>query len=51
MLARQIKHCQDLGVVQMSCDAIEVDGYTKKVPAERINGGQASGYFVWPLKG
>ena len=51
MLARQIKHCQDLGVVQISCDAIRVDGYTKKVPAERINGGQASGYFVWPLMG
>ena len=61
MLARQIKHCQDLGVVKMSCDAIRVDGYEVdgntsydagySGNAQRVNGGMASGYYVWPLMG
>ena len=61
MLARQIKHCKDIGVTKMTCDAIRVDGYSTNGKmgydagytgdSQRVNGGMASGYYVWPLMG
>jgi hypothetical protein len=61
MLARQIKHCKDIGVTKMTCDAIRVDGYEVDGKtsydagysgnSQRVNGGMASGYYVWPLMG
>ena len=50
MLARQIKHCKDMGVTKMSCNAIRLDSMDPDNFQRKV-GALASGYYVWPLLG